>query len=491
MKKILYPVFALSVLLFSFGQQQHHMKQPKKRPNVLFIFADDQRADALGVAGNKILKTPNIDQIASNGTRFANCYVMGGHIGAICAPSRGMLMSGKSLFHVYDVLKGVHTMPMHFDENGYETFGTGKWHNGAETFEASFQKGKTVMLGGMSDHFQVPVRDLDGNRKLGEPVVKGFSTDVFTSSAISYLDEYAKGEKSKPFFCYIAYTAPHDPRSPRADYIGMYADKDIPLPGNFKKFHPFNFGEMQVRDENLAAWPRTPEIVQATLADYYALISHLDAKIGEVIQSLKDKGLYENTIIVYAADNGLAVGSHGLLGKQSLYEHSMKVPFIIAGPGIPKKQVSEALVYLYDIFPTLADVTGLPDPKAIDGLSLADVISGKSKGVRQSLFTAYRHFVRAVRDNEWKLIRYPERDYTQLFNLKKDPLELDNLAGKKAFAYKEQQLKNLLIKWQKQTGDTLSYTAKNILPLAYNPELFEQVMDKNQPKYTEEKYFKK
>jgi arylsulfatase A-like enzyme len=483
-------VCLVSLMLGSLAYKQS-TKQAAKRPNVLFIFADDQRADALGASGNKIIKTPNIDQIAKNGTRFANCYVMGGHHGAICAPSRAMLMSGKSLFHVYDVLTGIHTMPMHFAENGYETFGTGKWHNGAETFEASFQKGKSVMLGGMSDHFQVPVRDLDAKRKLGGPVTKGFSTDIFTEAALSYLDEYAKGEKNNPFFCYVAYTAPHDPRSPRTDYIGMYPDKSIPLPGNYKKYHPFNYGEMQVRDENLAAWPRSPEIIQATLADYYALISHLDAKVGEVIKSLKDKGLYENTIIVYAADNGLAVGSHGLLGKQSLYEHSMKVPFIIAGPGIPANKVSDALVYLYDIFPTLASLTGLPKPEAVDGLSLSEVISGKSKGVRESLFTAYRHFVRAVRDREWKLIRYPERDYTQVFNLKKDPLELDNLAGKPAYRDKEEQLKNLLIQWQKQTGDTLSYTAKTVLPLDYDPEKFERTMDKNQPKYTQDKYFKK
>ncbi|MCF0055288.1 sulfatase-like hydrolase/transferase [Dyadobacter sp. CY356] len=465
--------------------------QQKSKPNIVVILADDQRADALGATGNTIIKTPNLDRLGKSGIRFSNCYVMGGHHGAICAPSRAMLMSGKSLFHVYDVLTGIHTMPMHFAENGYETFGTGKWHNGAETFEASFQKGKSVMLGGMSDHFQVPVRDLDSNRKLSSPVLKGFSTDIFTEAALSYLDGYAKGNRSNPFFCYIAYTAPHDPRSPREDDIGMYQARNIPLPGNFKKYHPFNYGEMQVRDENLAPWPRTPEIVKETLADYYALISHLDVKVGEVIQSLRDKGLYENTIIVYAADNGLAVGSHGLLGKQSLYEHSMKVPFIIAGPGIPKDQVSDALVYLYDIFPTLSSLSRLPKPDAIDGLSLADVISGKSKSVRESLFTAYRHFVRAVRDREWKLIRYPERDYTQLFNLKKDPLELDNLAGKPVWGDKERQMKDLLLQWQKQTGDTLSYTARTILPLEYEPEKYKQQMDKSQPKYTEDKYFKK
>ena len=137
-----------------------------QKPNVLFILADDQRADAIGASGNTYIKTPNIDNLAKRGVRFTNSYVMGGHHGAISAPSRAMLMSGKSLFHVYDKLKGVQTMPMHFAKNGYKTFGTGKWHNEPEMFEASFQQGKNVFLGGMSDHYKVPCRDLGTDRKL-------------------------------------------------------------------------------------------------------------------------------------------------------------------------------------------------------------------------------------------------------------------------------------------------------------------------------------
>lgn len=486
-------VFCLSALagfaLITASRVRTNDPAPARHPNVLFIFADDQRADALGASGNSYIKTPHIDQLAKAGVRFSDSYVMGGHHGAICAPSRAMLMSGKSLFHVYDVLKGVFTMPMFFAENGYETFGTGKWHNGGETFEASFQKGDMVMLGGMSDHYKVPVRKMDKNRKLGEPQIKGYSTDIFTDAALSYLNQYVDSGQQKPFFCYVAYTAPHDPRSPREDYIGMYDDSSLPLPANFMPAHPFNFGEPQVRDENLTAWPRTAPMIRKTLADYYAQITHLDANVGRLIQSLKDKGLYENTIIVYAADNGLAVGSHGLLGKQSLYEHSMKVPLIIKAPGIPKGKVSDALVYLYDLFPTLTTLAGLPSPKAVDGLDLSGILKGKVKGVRESLFTAYRHTVRAVRDRQWKLIRYPERDYTQLFNLAADPWELNNLHGKPGYEAREQQLKTLLLEWQKKTGDTLSYTAQKVLPRAYEPEKLIQKIDQFQPEYVRKRYF--
>lgn len=490
------PSSLLSLLLVSTGiscntgdQAPENQSGRKTNPNILFLFADDQRADALGCSGNTYIRTPNIDKLAENGVRFSNNYVMGGHHGAICAPSRAMLMSGKSLFHVYDVLDGVTTMPMYFAGYGYQTFGTGKWHNGTKSFEASFQQGENVFIGGMSNHYSVPCRTLvDG--KLSEPVKKGFSTDLFADAAIGFLNSYAKGNREKPFFCYVAFTAPHDPRSPREDYIGMYPDGTIPLPGNFKKYHPFAFDNMQIRDENLAAWPRTPEVIRQSLSDYYALISHLDKRVGDIITTLKQEGLYDNTIIVYAADNGLAIGSHGLLGKQNLYEHSMKVPLIISGPGIPKDKVSDALVYLYDLFPTLSDLCGLPAPSGVDGKDITTVIKGESEGVRTSLFTTYRHTVRAVRTKEWKLIRYPERDYTQLFNLKNDPLELNNLAGQSDYESKVAEMTELLTEWQKATDDTASLTTKTILPMEYDPDKFKQVPDIHQPEYILKKYFK-
>lgn len=462
-----------------------------QKPNILILFADDQRADALGCSGNTYIKTPNIDKLAGGGVRFTNSYVMGGHHGAISAPSRAMLLTGKNLYNVYDVLDGVTTMPMFLANHGYETFATGKWHNGIKSFEASFQRGENVFIGGMCDHYNVPCRTLGADGKLSEPVNKGFSTDLFADAAIGFLDGYSKGDKKKPFFCYVAFTAPHDPRSPRKDFIGMYPDESIPLPGNYKKYHPFIFDDMQVRDEHLAPWPRTPEIIQASLADYYALISHLDQRVGDIIEKLKRDGLYDNTIIVYAADNGLAIGSHGLLGKQNLYEHSMKVPLIISGPGIPKEKVSDAFVYLYDLFPTLAMLCILPKPVGVDGKDISPVIMGKSDGVRSSMFNVYRNTVRSVRDKEWKLIRYPERDYTQLFNLRIDPLEINNLAANPANKSKVDEMMKLLASWQKETGDTAVLKSKSTLPMYYDPILFKQKPDQWQPEYTLKKYFKK
>ncbi|MDG1278174.1 MAG: sulfatase-like hydrolase/transferase [Algoriphagus sp.] len=483
MKNLFFLIFLISTLSLSCAEK------PKQKPNILFIFADDQRADALGISGNPVLKTPNIDELAKVGTRFTNAYVMGGNHGAICAASRAMMLSGKSLFHVLDKLEGQETMPMHFAKQGYETFGTGKWHNEKEMFEASFQKGKNVFLGGMADHFSISVRDLQADGKLSEPEKKGYSTDLFADVAKEFLEDYASSEQQNPFFAYVSFTVPHDPYSPKTDYLSRYDTAQISLPKNFMPLHPFAFDQLNIRDENLTDWPRKPEVVKEILSDYYSLITHLDDQVGKLISTLKEKGLYENTIIVYAADNGLAIGSHGLLGKQNLYEHSTKVPMIISGPGVPKDQLSEAFVYLYDLFPTLAELAHIPSPKDVDGQSLVPVLNGEKNEIRSSLFTAYRHTVRSIREGNWKLIRYPERDFTQLFNLKNDPSELNNLAENPESSNQLNKLKVSLHREQKLAGDTVKWTAETILPLEYDHTKIERKPDQWQPEYTLRKYF--
>lgn len=461
------------------------------KPNILFILADDLRADALACYGNAIVRTPNIDSLAESGMLFINSYIMGGHHGAISAPSRAMLLSGKYLFNVYDKLAGEITMPMHFASHGYRTFGTGKWHNEKSAFEASFQEARNVFLGGMADHFNIPLSDLGADGKLTPPVSKGFSSDLFTAAASDFINKYAGQKSSGPFFCYVAYTVPHDPYSPRPDYIDKYTPDSIKLPGNFMPLHPFAFDDLTVRDENLLPWPRSADTMKMVLADYYGLIEHIDKCIGDLVSLLKKNKLYSNTIIVFAADNGLAIGSHGLLGKQNLYEHSMRVPLIISGPGIPQGKKQEAFTYLFDMFPTLSELCGLPLPQGIDGQSLKPVITGKQDMVRSSVFTAYRNTVRAVRTSQWKLIRYPGRDYDQLFNIIDDPLEMINLAEDTAFSEVKKQLFELMTEWQVKTGDTAELTSVTILPLEYDYRKLVRKPDKWQPEYTLNKYFGK
>jgi arylsulfatase A-like enzyme len=242
--------------------------------------------------------------------------------------------------------------------------------------------------------------------------------------------------------------------------MDLYQQDKIPLPKNYKPIHPFNNGEQFVRDELLAGLPRTEDEVRKHLHDYYAVISAMDHHIGRLLAATKELGMYDNTIFIYSADHGLAIGSHGLFGKQNLYEAGMKPPLVFAGPGIPQGE-TQALVYLYDIFPTVCDLVGSKIPAGLDGKSLKPVIEGKASGVRDTLFLAYRDVQRAIRDSRWKLIRYPQVNVTQLFDLQNDPHELVNLADRPENAERIKSLTAEMKKWQADLGDKAPLIVEN------------------------------
>ncbi|MDB5384989.1 MAG: Arylsulfatase, partial [Planctomycetaceae bacterium] len=357
-----------------------------EKPNILFLFADDMRADTIAAHGNPHIKTPNLDQLVASGFSFRSNYVCGGNSGAVCIPSRAMLMSGKIWFHIdTGTLKGTRMWPELLQENGYVTFGTGKWHNGQSSWLRAFRRGKTVMFGGMSDHTKVPVRDLGPDGKLSaERTGEKFSSELFADSAIEFLKSQ---DGQKPFLAYVAFTAPHDPRQPPLSFREPYYRSLPPLPANFLPQLPFDNGMMQGgRDEDLGAWPRTEAMIRDQLAEYYGLITHMDEQIGRIITALKQSGQADNTIIIFAADNGLALGSHGLLGKQSVFEHSMRTPLIIAGRGISRGRSSTAFTYLLDLFPTLCDMLAIKSPADLEGFSLRPIWEGKTEKVRDSVF---------------------------------------------------------------------------------------------------------
>ena len=212
------------------------------------------------------------------------------------------------------------------------------------------------------------------------------SVKLFADAAIEFLRSQTD---EAPFLCYVAFNAPHDPRIAPPSFHEWYNAHQPPLPPNFLPQHPFDNGEMVIRDERLAPWPRTPEVVRRHLADYYASIEFLDEQVGRIVAALEASGRLENTLIVFASDHGLAIGSHGLFGKQNLYEHSMNSPLIIAGPGIPQGKRIAALCYLLDIFPTLGELAGVAGPEGNEGRSLAPILAGRQKSVYRSIFTAY------------------------------------------------------------------------------------------------------
>lgn len=457
------------------------------QPNVLFILADDQRTDTIAAHGNPNIETPNIDSLVRDGFSFRRNYCMGSMHGAVCQPSRAMMMTGQAYFRLKMNLEGTETYPQRLRDEGYSTFVTGKWHNDKPGIVKSFETGRAVMMGGMSNHEAVPIVDFGENgrfvdRRTGEK----FSSELFADAAIAFLE---KQDSDTPFLAYVALTSPHDPRQPPLDYRERYYNKNLPLPENFLPQHPFDNGRLIVRDENLGAWPRTPDVVRDQLAEYYGMITHMDDQIGRILDTLDAKGLRENTIIVYAADHGLALGSHGLLGKQSVYEHSMGAPLVFSGPGIPKNASSNALTYLYDIFPTVFDLLDKDMGVTRDGKSLVPIWSGESDSVRDTIFLAYEDIQRAVVTDRWKLIRYPKIDHMQLFDLDNDPHETRNLVNESENVERVLQMIEQMRASQKQFGDNAPLVYEKPLPKAIDLTGTPREPDHWQPQWIVDKYF--
>ncbi len=448
-----------------------------KRPNVIVLFSDDQRFDTIRALGNETIQTPHLDSLVRTGTSFINAYIMGGNSGAVCIPSRAMLLTGRGLFRIEgsgETIPEEHVMmPELFRRHGYRTIGVGKWHNSRAAFARCFTGGAEIMFGGMSDHWNVPAYSFDptGNYKAKTPVIEDplrsnkityknydhvtegrHSSALFTDAAVDFLE---RQKTADPFFLYVAFTAPHDPRSAPKEFHDMYDPEQIPHPRNYLPRHPFDNGEMEVRDELLGGFPRTPEEVRRHIADYYAIITHLDSQIGRILEALRKTGQEENTLIVFAGDNGLAVGQHGLMGKQNVYEHSVHVPLIMRGPGVPEGERREDLCYLLDIFRTVCDLTGIPRPDSAEGESLVPVLRNETRKEREALYVAYKNYQRAVRTKRWKLVLYNVHGekHTQLFDLTNDPWEIDNLADSPSQAGRVQELADILKSLMREAGD--------------------------------------
>lgn len=422
-----------------------------KRPNVIFILTDDQRYGTIRALGNDEIQTPHIDELVARGTAFLNAHIPGGTASAVCMPSRAMINSGRTLFRFADNGKDlpddVVTMGQALRESGYHTHGIGKWHNGTDSYARSFCGGDDIFFGGMWDHWNVPVCDYrpDGCYDHEIPFVPNFSangipvhvladkihagvhsTDLFTGDAVHFINGY---EGEEPFFLYLSFLAPHDPRTMPEKYREMYKPEDITLPPNFREMPEFSFGWSNGRDETVAGYPRRPEEVKQHIADYYAMISHIDDNVGELMAALAQRGMTEDTIVVFCGDNGLAIGQHGLMGKQNVYEHSTKLPLVMAGPGIPQGETRDQYVYLLDIYPTLCDLCGVSIPATVEGKSFANMFTDATYVTRPDIYYAFQARIRGVSDGRYKLIEYRTENLklTLLFDLQNDPWETRNL----------------------------------------------------------------
>jgi arylsulfatase A-like enzyme len=399
-------------------------------PNIVILMADDLRADALGSLGSPWIQTPNLDRLVARGVVFRHAYCFGSHSPAVCLPSRNMFLSGRAYFRwkgsAHAPADGP-SLPRTFREAGYDTFHSGKRGNVAVEIEKLFET-------------SIYLQD-DQERRSGEP------GRAVVDHALEWLGK--RPEPRRPYLMYLAFEAPHDPRVANQVYRQPYRQAEVPLPGPWLPEHPFDNGETKVRDEQLAPWPRTAPVLRQHWEDYAAVITGLDHHIGRLLDRLDP-----NTVIVLTSDNGLALGSHGLMGKQSLYEHSMGVPLVIVAPGLAPA-TTDSLVYLFDVFATLCDWAGVPTPRGLDGQSLVGVMQDPQRAVRSELLLCYRSVQRAIRDERWKLIYYPQVRRLQLFDLRADPLEQSDLSTDASLAAVRQDLWGRLRALQTQWGDDL------------------------------------
>jgi arylsulfatase A-like enzyme len=459
-----------------------------KRPNILLTIADDQQATTIGGTGLSQVHTPTLDRIMDQGACFTQAHHFGSCHPAVCAPSRAMLHTGRTYFDLpQSLISNWQSRSLSSDEqsadlarleatpllgellgnNGYTTFGTGKWHNGQAAFNRSFQDGENIFFGGMCDHDSVPVNLYDPTGEYPESqqtIGALFSTDLFVEPALDFIASY---DQDEPFFLYIAFTAPHDPRTPLQKYDAMYPRDQIKTPPNFLSDHPFDNGNIyDLRDERLAPWPRTEDLVRQHLGDYYGMITHMDEAIGRLIEALEARGFLDDTLVIHTADHGLAVGQHGLLGKQNMYEHSIKVPLLMMGPGVPENRCIDSLTYQHDLFPTIMEVAGIEEAPPGHFRSLWPQLSDETTDHHPSIYSSYMNWQRVVKNNRYKLIRYFEQDgkgtdRMQLFDHINDPHERHDLIDDSAYASPRAALEADLMQWMRRVNDPLAEDSSN------------------------------
>jgi choline-sulfatase len=443
------------------------------KPNVLFLFADDFSYEAVRAFGHTDIDTPNLDRLAARGTTFTRAYNMGSWSGAVCVASRTMLISGRSVWSANKIHKTTDAerqagvlWPQLMKKAGYKTYMTGKWH--IETDAAKcFDVTRDVRAGMPKTIPSSYNRPIAGQSDAWSPFDKSLGgfweggthwSEVVANHTLDFLADAKQG--SDPFFIYAAFNAPHDPRQAPKEFVDRYPLNRIAMTANFLPEYPHKDAigcQHKLRDENLAPMPRTELAVKTHRAEYYALITHLDAQIGRILDALDASGQAENTWIFFTADHGLAVGHHGLFGKQNMYDHSVRVPFLVAGPGVAKGAKNDASIYLQDVMATALDLAGAEKPAHVFFNSLRPLLNGE-KSRYESVYGAYLELQRAITHEGWKLIAYPKAKVLRLYHLADDPQEMQDLAAKPEHAAKLKDLLQRLVKLSTELGDQVDLT---------------------------------
>ena len=469
-------------LLLLFGLSACTPAEPE-RPNILFIFTDDHAQAAISAYGSTYHETPNIDRLAREGVLFQNCLVTN----SICAPSRATILTG-----TYNHINGQMTngpvfdgsqvtMPKLLQAAGYTTAMIGKWHlRSAPTGFDHYQ-----ILIDQGPYYNPPIRTATDTT-----VITGYTTNILTDLALDWLDEGR--DKEKPFMLFFQHKAPHRNWQPGPDHLTMFDDTTFALPptfyddyatrsdaaaqANMRVDENLNANDLKItpqgrlNDEQRALWdaaygPKN-EALRASglrgddldewkfnryIKDYLRAVQSVDDNIGRVLDYLDETGLAENTIVVYASDQGWYLGEHGWYDKRWMYEPSLKTPFIVKWPGgVTPGQVNETLVSNVDFAPTFLEIAGAEVPAHMQGKSLVPVLKGGTDPTFRDAF--YYHYYEypashcvqphyGVRTDRYKLIYFYGLDQWELFDLQADPDELNNVYGQADIAEIEAGLK--------------------------------------------------
>ncbi len=435
-------------------------------PNVLFIVTDDQRPELPGAA------LPHLDRLAASGARLTRAYA--GY--PICFASRAEMLTGRPAFtalknYPASGVDPAHTpLPAAFAAAGYETWHLGKWHVSGQPRDHGYARVHRHFSSGGARDAPLPEKDArglpltgyrgwtfknaDGSaaRELGIGLTPATSRHI-ADGALEVLESLR--DPAKPFFLHVNFTAPHDPRLWPEGYDAARIGGRVPLPPNFAPQHPFDHGNLNGRDETLIPRPLDPAQVRAELAVYHALVRDLDDQLGRLLAALDRLGLRQDTIVIFTSDQGLAMGAHGLMGKQNQYEHSIRSPLVLAGPGVPGAFESAALCHLRDLYPTLCELCAIPVPDSVQARSLLPLLRGEVAELHPFVIGAFTGAQRMICDARWKWIEYPQAGRRQLFDLQNDPHELRDLSAEPAQQTRVQTLAARLRVALRGMGDPL------------------------------------
>ena len=470
-RKPLYTAFVVAMAAILIVGCAPKKNKTQKKPNFLFVLVDDQSPfDLQTYDPNSILQTPTIDKLAKHGVVFESARHMGSMNGAVCTPSRHMIMTGRTLWHLPksagyreslapDSLEQ-QSIAAVFNRAGYKTMRTCKKGNSYAAANKQF----TIVH--------------DATKRGG---TEESGSAWHAEQVLNYLSDREQAQEKDPFFIYFGFSHPHDIRDGTPELLEKYgatnhtdqnslppaSPKQPPLQENYLNAHPFFHGHPQLRDEERVSgvWKnRDEQTVRNELGLEYACSENIDIQLNKVLAKLEASGELDNTYIIYTSDHGMSIGRHGLMGKQNLYEHTWRVPFIVKGPGLEAGKRVKGNIYLLDVLPTLCELAGIDAPETVEGISFVPVLKGEKEVVRDVMYGVYaggtKPGIRTVKKGDWKLIKYDVMDgairETQLFNLAENPNEylpehhkseemLINLANNPKYSAQLKEMEALLL----------------------------------------------